>query len=62
MIKIQAECNEEEDAILKAAAELEGRSKRSQLRHSAILHARSILPPEWKFKPSKKSAKKKGVA
>ena len=51
---IQIDLNPEEDATLKAAADLEGRSKRCQLRHSAVAHARSILPEDWKFQPSKK--------
>ena len=57
MIYIQAELNEEEDATLKAAAQLEGRSKRKQLQHSALMHARSILPAEWKYTPAKRKRK-----
>ena len=45
------------DALLQALATKERRSKREQLAHSAITHAKSILP-DFKYEPKKKGVVK----
>lgn len=43
MAYIQAELNKEEDELLRRAARLENRSKKQQLKVSALAHARMII-------------------
>jgi uncharacterized protein (DUF1778 family) len=44
MPHIQVELDPADDALLAAAAKQEGRSKREQMKRSALTHARSIVP------------------
>jgi len=52
---ITVKLDSESDQVLRAAAKLQGRSKRAQLAYAAIAHARSILPD---FKPTKQKGAK----
>jgi len=50
MPHIQVELDPADDALIAAAAKREGRSKREQMKRSALEHARSIVP-DFKFNP-----------
>jgi len=59
MPHISVEIDNESNALLEALAKKERRSKREQLAHSAIEHARSVLP-DFKYEPKRPLRIRKG--
>ena len=53
---IEVSLNQNEHAILSAAADREGRTPEQQLRHSGIMHAMSILPYDWRARQREQAA------